>query len=136
MRTNSSWRGWLRGAERAFSVHSLLDTLLTALFHFDFGAGIFKLFLDGGGFVLVHAFFDRFRRAVNEVLGFLQSEAGDFANRFDDVNFVGTDFGQHHRKFGLPPARTPPPPRAPRSRRGTRRSRRYAKGLFHLLDQV
>src|ERR1700730_12746207 len=117
MRTNSSWRGWLRGAERAFSVHSLLDTLPTALFHFDFGAGIFKLFLDGGGYVLVHAFFDRFRRAIDQILRFLQSEAGDFADRFDDVNFVGTDFGQHYRELGLFLGRSRTRSRATRSRR-------------------
>src|SRR5260370_30375897 len=39
------------------------------LLDFDLGAGLFELLLDGRGFVLVDAFLDGLRSAVNEVLG-------------------------------------------------------------------
>src|SRR5215472_7969708 len=55
------------------------------------GAGLFELLLDRRGFVLVHAFLDGLGRAVHQVLGFLQAQAGDFANRLDDVNLVSTN---------------------------------------------
>src|SRR5256885_3592855 len=50
------------------------------LLNFDLGSGLFKLLLDGGRFVLIYAFLDGLGSAVNEVLGFLQAEARDFAN--------------------------------------------------------
>src|SRR5690242_20186611 len=67
LRTNSFARTVTRGPERSVS---LLD--------FYLGARIFKLLLDGGGFVLVDAFLDRLGRAVDQVLGFFQAQAGDF----------------------------------------------------------
>src|SRR6201989_3047617 len=72
-----------------------------SLLDFDFGAGFFELLLDGGGFVLADAFLDGLGRAIDEVLGFFQAEAGDFANRLDDVDLVAADVGEHDGEFRL-----------------------------------
>src|SRR5262245_49493351 len=56
------------------------------LLDLDLRAGLFELLLDGRGFVLVHAFLDWLGRGLDEVLGFLQAEAGDFTDDLDDVD--------------------------------------------------
>src|SRR5713101_5151834 len=56
---------------------------LARLLNLDFGARVLELLLDRGGFVLVHAFFHRLRRAVHQVLGLFQAQAGHFADGFD-----------------------------------------------------
>src|SRR5882757_703164 len=61
------------------------------LLDFDLGAGLFELLLDGGRFVLINAFLDGLWSAVNEILGFFQAQAGDFANRLDDVDLVAAN---------------------------------------------
>src|SRR5207302_949663 len=61
-------RTWLNGV-------NLLDLNLRACF--------FQLLLDGFGIRFVRAFLHRLRRAVHEVLGFLQAEARHFAHRLD-----------------------------------------------------
>src|SRR5262250_3171429 len=66
------------------------------LLDFDLGARFFELLLDGRGFVLAHAFLHGLRRAIDEVLGFLESEAGDFADRLDDVDLVAAHIGENH----------------------------------------
>src|SRR6267378_1475562 len=65
------------------------------LLYLDLGAGLFELLLDSGRFVLVDAFLDGLRRAIHEVLCFFQAQAGDFADRFNDVDFVAANFGEH-----------------------------------------
>src|SRR5277367_1163015 len=59
------------------------------LLHFDRCADIDELLLDRLGFVLIDAFLDWFRRAVHQILGFLQPQTGDFPHRFDDVDLIG-----------------------------------------------
>src|SRR4051794_8707756 len=66
------------------------------LFHFDSRAGVDELLLDGCGFVLADAFLYRLGSAIHQVLGFLQAQAGDFANRFDDVDLIGPGSDQDH----------------------------------------
>src|SRR5690606_27114017 len=54
------------------------------LLEFGLGAGFHQL-LDGGfGVGLGNAFLDVLGRAVDQVLGFLQTQAGDFAHGLDD----------------------------------------------------
>jgi len=65
------------------------------LFHFDGGARIDELLLDRLRFFLAHAFLHRLRRAVHQVLRFLQPEAGHFANGLDDVDLVCARAGQY-----------------------------------------
>src|SRR4029434_7518928 len=50
------------------------------LLDFDLRARFFELLLDGRGLVLAHAFLHGLWRTIDEILGFLESEAGDFAN--------------------------------------------------------
>src|SRR5258708_19356766 len=82
------------------------------LLDLDLGASLFELLLDGGRFVLVDAFLDGLRRAIHKVLGLFQAQAGDFADRFNDVDFVAATFVHHARKSLLlfPPCPPPPPP--------------------------
>src|SRR5271157_719292 len=58
---------------------------------FDFRARFFELLLDGRGFVLGNAFLHGLWRAINQVLGFLQAQAGDFPNSLDDVYLVAAN---------------------------------------------
>ena len=51
------------------------------LLDFDLRARVFELLLDRRGLVLGHAFLDWLGRALDEVLGFLQSEAGRLRGR-------------------------------------------------------
>src|SRR6187551_1869866 len=51
----------------------------------DLGADFVELLLDRLGLVLRHAFLDRLRRALDEILGFLRPEAGDFTDDLDDL---------------------------------------------------
>src|SRR3989338_7040077 len=83
------------------------------LFEHHFAAGFLDLFLDllglGFGRVLLHDF----RRAVHEVLGFLEAFARHFANHLDDGNLVRSHFGELHGEITLLPHRLPPPPLGP-----------------------
>src|SRR6267378_8272249 len=71
------------------------------LLDLDFGAGLFELLLDSRCLVLVYAFLDGLGSAINEVLGFLQAQARDFADRLDDVNLVAANVGEHDGEFRL-----------------------------------
>src|SRR5437763_102009 len=65
------------------------------------GARFLELLLNRRGFVLVDAFLDGLRRAIHQVLGFFQAQAGDFADRLDDVDLVAADIGEHDGEFRL-----------------------------------
>src|SRR3954471_2094686 len=109
------------------------------LLDFDFGADVFELLLDRRSFVLRHAFLDRLGRAFNEILRFLQPEAGHFANDLYDVDLVGTDFGQRRGKFGLLFRRSRAAGRraaARRHRHRHRRGRRDAELGFERLHEL
>src|SRR5215467_14359538 len=71
------------------------------LFHLHLGACIFQLLLRRVGVRFVDAFLDRLGRSVDQILGFLQAQPGDFAHRLDDVHLVVADGGQHHGELGL-----------------------------------
>src|ERR1700693_5725506 len=64
-------------------------------------AGILQLLLCCLGVGLVDAFLDRLRCAVDDVLGFLESQAGELAHCLDHVDLVVADGGQHHGELGL-----------------------------------
>src|SRR5512147_2124618 len=67
----------------------------------DLGAGFFELLLDLGGLVLRDAFLDRLGRALDEILGFLEADAGHFADHLDRVDLVAARVGQDDRELGL-----------------------------------
>src|ERR1700688_564557 len=71
------------------------------LLDFDLGARFLELLLDGRRLVLAHAFLHGLGRAIDEVLGFLQAEAGDFAHGLNDVDLVAADVGEHDGEFRL-----------------------------------
>src|SRR5690606_13157298 len=61
----------------------------TVLLQLDLGASAFELSLDLLGLVLGHAFLDRLRSALDQVLGFLEAETGDRAHFLDHVDLLG-----------------------------------------------
>src|SRR6476661_3371777 len=63
---------------------------LLALLDLRLAAGVIQLLFRGFGVGLVDAFLDRLRRAVDQVLGFLQPQPGDFAHGLDYVDLVIT----------------------------------------------
>src|ERR1700737_124844 len=71
------------------------------LLELNLGASLLELSLDLLGFVLVHAFLDRLGRALDEVLGFLEAEAGDGADFLDDFDLLLAGGGEHDRELGL-----------------------------------
>src|SRR6188768_3820268 len=73
----------------------------TQLFQLDGRACGFELLLDLLGLVLVDAFLDRLRSALDQVLGLFQAEAGDRAHLFDHIDLLGTYRGQDDVELGL-----------------------------------
>src|SRR2546427_731780 len=116
----------------------LVRSVRSNLLDLDFCAGLFELFLDGRGLVLVHAFLDRLRRAIHEVLRFLQTEARHLADRFDDVDLVRAHFREHDGELRLLFGRSRAAcRRSPaRDHYGCRGRRRNAEGFLHLLYEI
>src|ERR1700677_3057902 len=71
------------------------------LLQLNLGASLLELGLDLLGFVLVHAFLDRLRRALDEVLGFLEAEARDGTDFLDDFDLLFAGGQENDRKLGL-----------------------------------
>src|SRR6478672_2940261 len=71
------------------------------LLDLDFGADVLELLLDRRRFFLRDSFLNRLGRALDQVLRFLQAEARDLANDFDDIDLVAAHFGQGRRELGL-----------------------------------
>src|SRR6476619_3349553 len=72
-----------------------------SLLDLDFGADVLELLLDRRRFFLRDSFLNRLGRALDQVLRFLQAEARDLANDFDDIDLVAAHFGQRRRELGL-----------------------------------
>src|SRR4029453_300879 len=83
------------------SRNSAIRTQHSELLDLNFGADVLELLLDRGGLVLRDAFLDRLGRALDEILRFLQPEAGDFADDLDDVDLVAAHLGQRCGELGL-----------------------------------
>src|SRR6266567_2886322 len=64
------------------------------LLNFYSSAHVHKFLLDRRSFILTDALFDRLRSAVDQVLGFLQPETGDFTHGLDHVNLVRARCGE------------------------------------------
>ena len=67
----------------------------------DGGASLAQLRRGGFGLLLRHAFLDRLRGRLDQVLGLLQAEAGQLADRLDDVDLVGAEVGEDDAELGL-----------------------------------
>src|SRR5215469_17193111 len=74
---------------------------LSGLFHLDGGAGVLELLLDLRSLVLVDAILHRLGRAFDQVLGFLEAEAGDRTHFLDDVDLFLAGIGQDDGEFRL-----------------------------------
>ena len=79
----------------------MLESLKLRLLEFDLSAGSFELLLEVFSFSLGSAFLNSLGSAFDEVLGFLQAEAGDFTNSLNNGDLVRADFRQNDVEFGL-----------------------------------
>src|SRR6266540_1859382 len=83
----------LRPRRLMFSTVDWLSTLCcqlpTCLLDFDLCTSLFELLLEGLGVRFGHAFLDRLRSAIDQVLGFLEAELGQLTNRLDDLDLLG-----------------------------------------------
>src|SRR6202451_1005060 len=107
------------------------------LLDFDHRASVRKLLLDGLGFLFGNALFYRLGRSVDQLLGFFQAQAGDFADSLDHIDLVGADFLEHDGEFRLlfrRSRRCRSTAAARHHDRGRRRCR-HAKTRFEFLDQ-
>src|SRR5690242_14316845 len=109
-----------------------------ALRNRNLGADFFELLLDGLGLFLGHAFLDRLRRALDEVLRFLQAQAGDFADHLDDLDLVAAGFRQRDVELGLllDGGRGRAAATCTRRRHGHRGRRAHAEFGFERLDEL
>ena len=78
-----------------------LPRRIPILLDVDLGAGFLKLLLEVSGFSLGNAFLDSLRSAFDEVLGFLEAEAGDAADFLDDVDLVCAGIREDDVELGL-----------------------------------
>src|SRR6266516_1118717 len=73
----------------------------SSLLELDLGAGFFELRLDLIGLFLRRAFLDRVRRAIDQVLGFLQAQARDRADDLDHLDLLVAGAGKNDVEGGL-----------------------------------
>src|SRR5690606_8130933 len=73
--------------------------------------------------------------AVDGVLGFLQAQAGQFANDLDDADLVGAGFDQNDVEFGLLFSSSGSAASSRSGHGNSGGSSRHAELLFHFLDQ-
>src|ERR1700739_2376488 len=71
------------------------------LLKLNLGAHFFELRLDLGGVVLVDAFLDVLRSALDQVLGLFETKARNSADLLDDLDLFLAGTRQNDRKFGL-----------------------------------
>src|SRR5579871_1363075 len=76
-------------------------TAENSLLDLDRCALIFQHLLDLAGLVLVDAFLDGLRRALDEILGFLQPETRDRADLLDHVDLLVTRLGEDDGELRL-----------------------------------
>src|SRR5690606_23275483 len=71
------------------------------LLHLDGSALLLELRLDLLGLFLRHAFLDGLGRVVDEVLGFLQAQAGQLAHDLDHLDLLGARLLEDDVELGL-----------------------------------
>src|SRR5687767_2089757 len=110
------------------------------LLNLDFRADFVEFLADGFGLVLVHGLFEDLRYGLDEILRFLQPEAGDFADDLDDIDLlVGREAYERNVELGLLLDRrrrsgTAAAAAGHRHRHGCRR--RHAELGFERLDEL
>src|SRR5207249_2413040 len=73
----------------------------TLLLQLDGGADRLELLLHLFGVFLRNAFFHILRRALDEILGFLEAKAGDGADFLDHFDLLLARLGENNRELGL-----------------------------------
>ena len=114
----------------------LLPPAIARLLNVDLSAGVFKLLLEVSSFSLGNSFLNMLRSAFNEVLSFLQAEAGDSADFLDDVDLVGASVNQDNVELGLFFFRSSSSSTAASSSNCYRSSSRNAPLLFEQLGKL
>src|SRR6478672_9812240 len=94
-----------------------------SLLHVDGCALLFQLGLDRGGLVLRDTGLHRLRRAIHQVLRFLQTQARQLADDLDDLDLLRAGFLEDDRELGLLLCR-----RRTATRTGTSRRRAAHRG--------
>src|SRR6185369_8973603 len=72
-----------------------------SLLQLDFRTSVFELLLDLGGFVLVDVRLHFLGSAFDQVLGFLEAQAGDRTHFLDHVDLLVASVGQDDGELGL-----------------------------------
>src|SRR4249920_3592933 len=99
---NVTWQLWVVPGRSPVSSYGVRPgSFQPKLFQLDGRACGLELLLDLLGLVLVDAFLDRLRSALDQVLGLLKAEAGDRAHLFDDIDLLGAGRGQDNVELGL-----------------------------------
>ena len=80
---------------------TLMHRSRASLLDFDLRAGFLELLLRGFGVRLRDAFLDGLRRAVDQVLRFLEAEARQLAHGLDHVHLVLAERGEDDGELGL-----------------------------------
>src|SRR5690242_9020049 len=113
-----------------------LDRL--GLLDLDSSARLGNLLLDVLGVVLRNTGLDLLRRAVDQVLGLLEAEVGDLADRLDDLDLVATGIRENDGELGLLGLGLAGAGRRRRanSARDRNRSRLHAPLVLELLGQL
>src|SRR5262245_56825912 len=106
------------------------------LLELDGRSGLFELGLDRVGLVLGQTFLDRVGRAVDEVLRFLEAEAGDGADDLDHLDLLAAGLGQHDVERRLLLGRGSAVTAGRRSAGGGNRNRRGGRHAPLLLELV
>src|ERR1700730_2961894 len=73
----------------------------TPLLHFHCRSRLGELLPDALRLVFGDTLFYSLGGAIDQVLGFLEAQAGHFADSFDYIDLIGSDFFQDDGKFGL-----------------------------------
>src|SRR5690606_22482383 len=100
-----------------------------------FRASVFELLLEGLGIGLRDAFLDGLRRTVDQVLGFLQAQAGSGADHLDDLDLLVADRREDDGELGLLLGGRGGATGGRRGDRDGGGSGGHAELLFHHLDE-
>src|SRR5205814_7515799 len=96
-----STRGKTETTRRALCALCGARSFKSSLLDLGLGAGVDQFLQNRFRVGFGHALLDGLGRSIHQVLGFLQTEPGELANRFDHVDLVFAEPGEHDRKLGL-----------------------------------
>src|SRR6185369_3880359 len=92
---------YVTGAETEVQRRRWPSAARVTLGDFDRRAGVGELLLDLRGLILGQPLLHDLGNALDEILGLLEAEVRDLADRLDDVDLVGTDLLERDLELGL-----------------------------------